>query len=94
MINTPTNDVALTGVNIMKLRNVAGLSIHDLPMIFGFDSPQATNKWQKGTALQTVDNLIILAALRSIRIDDIRATTTILMLGGNALQKWSICLNG
>ena len=64
-------DLALTGANIMKLRKAAGLSVHDLQSSFGFNSPQAIYKWQNGTALPTVDNLVVLASLLGVRIDDI-----------------------
>ena len=43
----PTINLALTGANIMNLRKAAGLSVHDLQMAFGFNSPQAIYKWQK-----------------------------------------------
>ena len=66
----PTINLALTGANIMNLRKAAGLSVHDLQMAFGFNSPQAIYKWQNGTALPTVDNLLVLAALLHVRIDD------------------------
>ena len=71
----PTIDLALTGANIVKLRKAAGLSVHDLQEVFGFNSPQAIYKWQNGTALPTVDNLLVLAALLHVRIDDILITT-------------------
>ncbi len=64
-------DMVLTGANIVKLRTAAGLSVHDLQMIFGFNSPQAIYKWQNGTALPTVDNLVVLAAMLHVRIDDL-----------------------
>ena len=44
-------------------------------MAFGFNSPQAIYKWQNGAALPTVDNLIVLAALFGVLIDDILVTT-------------------
>lgn len=34
-------------------------------------SPQAVAKWQAGTALPTIDNLVILAAMLDTKIDDI-----------------------
>ena len=71
MVDIPTIDLALTGANIMKLRKAAGLSVHDLQSSFGFNSPQAIYKWQNGTALPTVDNLVVLAALLGVRIEDI-----------------------
>ena len=71
MIPFPTVDPVQTGANIVRLRNAAGLTVHDLQMAFGFNSPQAIYKWQNGTALPTVDNLIGLAALLKVHIDDI-----------------------
>ena len=70
----PTIDVMRTGANIVRLRKAAGLTVHDLQMVFGFNSPQAIYKWQNGAALPTVDNLIVLAALLHVRIDDILIT--------------------
>ena len=67
--------MARTGANIMKLRKAAGLSVHDLQLIFGFNSPQAIYKWQNGAALPSIDNLIVLARLLGVRIDDILVTT-------------------
>lgn len=71
MIPIPTVDPIQTGANIVRLRKAAGLTVHDLQMAFGFNSPQAIYKWQAGTALPTVDNLIGLAALLNVHIDDI-----------------------
>ena len=70
----PTINLSLTGANIMNLRKAAGLSVHDLQVAFGFNSPQAIYKWQNGTALPTVDNLLALAALLHVRMDDIIVT--------------------
>lgn len=70
-MNIPTVDLAQTGANIVNLRKAAGLSVADIQMVFGFNSPQAIYKWQNGAALPTVDNLIVLAALFHVRIDDI-----------------------
>lgn len=67
----PTIDLAMTGANIVNLRKAAGLTVRDLQVAFGFNSPQAIYKWQNGTALPTVDNLIGLAVMLHVRIDDI-----------------------
>ena len=74
-MNIPTIDLAQTGANIVNLRKAADLTVADIQMVFGFNSPQAIYKWQNGTALPTVDNLIVLAALLNVRIDDILVTT-------------------
>lgn len=74
-MNIPTVDLALTGANIVNLRKSAGLSVHDVQMVFGFNSQQAIYKWQNGVVLPTVDNLVVLAVLFGVRIDDILVTT-------------------
>ena len=70
----PTIDLAMTGANIVNLRKAAGLTVRDLQAAFGFNSPQAIYKWQNGTTLPTVDNLIGLAVMLHVRIDDILVT--------------------
>ena len=73
-MNFPTINLAMTGANITHLRKSAGLTVRDLQMAFGFNSPQAIYNWQNGTTLPTVDNLIGLAAMLHVRIDDILVT--------------------
>lgn len=63
--------MAATGRNITKLRQDAGLSVKDLQMLFGFTTPQAIYKWQHGTAMPTIDNLVVLAVVFDVPIDDI-----------------------
>ena len=67
----PAIDMMATGRNIKMLREKTGLSVKDLQDIFGFATPQAIYKWQRGTALPTVDNLVVLAAIFGVKIDDI-----------------------
>jgi len=71
MICIPVVDLQKTGQNITRLRVDAGLSVKDLQQILGLNSQQAIYKWQNGQALPTVDNLIVLAAIFHVRIDDI-----------------------
>ena len=49
----------------------AGLTVRDLQEIFGFTTPQAIYKWQHGTAMPAIDNLIVLAAVLHVSIDEI-----------------------
>jgi len=74
MFTIPAIDMAKTGQNIMFLRKRAGLSVRDLQNVFGFATPQAIYKWQNGLALPTIDNLVVLAALLDVSIDDIIVT--------------------
>ena len=71
MNNIPVIDMTATGMNITRLRINAGLTVRDLQAIFGFSTPQAIYKWQRGTTLPTVDNLVVLAAVFGVKIDDI-----------------------
>ena len=67
----PVIDMAATGQNIVRLRKRAGLTVKDLQDIFGFSTPQAIYKWQRGAAMPTVDNLVILAAVFGVTMNDI-----------------------
>lgn len=77
MAGLPTIDMIRTGQNINRLRILAGLTVKDLQDIFGFATPQAIYKWQKGTALPTVDNLVVLASILQVRLDDILVINTV-----------------
>ena len=70
----PTIDMVRTGQNIKRLRKLAGISVKDLQDVFGFGTPQAIYKWQQGLALPTIDNLVVLADLLGVTIDDIIVT--------------------
>ena len=71
MNRIPVINMTATGNNITRLRINAGLTVKDLQDFFGFSTPQAIYKWQRGTALPTVDNLVVLAAVFGVKIDDI-----------------------
>ncbi len=71
MNSIPVIDMIATGINITRMRISAGLTVKDVQDIFGFSTPQAIYKWQRGSALPTVDNLVVLAALFGVKIDDI-----------------------
>jgi transcriptional regulator with XRE-family HTH domain len=47
------------------------MTVKDLQDIFGFATPNAIYKWQHGAALPTLDNLVILAAVFDVPLDDI-----------------------
>ena len=67
----PTIDMTATGKNIVALRKKAGLTVKDVQATFGFANPQAVYNWQNGSAMPTVDNLVILAALFGVTLDNI-----------------------
>ncbi|MBQ4430647.1 MAG: helix-turn-helix transcriptional regulator [Synergistaceae bacterium] len=67
----PVIDLHKTGRNIEKCRKDSGLTVRDLQEYFGFEYPQAIYKWQHGECLPAVDNLLALALLFGIRIEDL-----------------------
>ena len=70
----PIIDTVGTGIRIMNLRKQSGLSVKELQNILGFATPNAIYKWQNGAAMPTLDNLIVLAAIFNVPIDDIIVT--------------------
>lgn len=67
----PTINMVATGMNITRLRKSTGLSVRDLADILGFATPQAVYKWQNGVAMPTLDNLVVLAAIFNVTMDQI-----------------------
>ena len=74
----PSIDLTATGIRIAQLRQQTGLTVRDLQDIFGFNTPQAIYRWQRGLTLPTLDNLVILAAVFGTTLDEIivRTNTT------------------
>ena len=71
----PSIDMAATGSNIVRMRRQTGMSVQDLQQIFGFSTPQAIYKWQRGDAMPTLDNLVVLAAVFGTTLDAIIVRT-------------------
>ena len=71
MFVMPAIDMVATGKNIARLREAAGLTVKDLQDVFGFATPQAIYKWQHGAAMPTIDNLVVLAAVLAVTMDEI-----------------------
>ena len=67
----PSINMAATGNNITQMRRRAGMTVQDLQNIFGFSSLQAIYKWQRGEAMPTIDNLVILASVFDTTMDAI-----------------------
>ena len=67
----PVIDLAGTGRSIELHRRQAGLTVRDLQTYFGFEYPQAIYKWQHGECLPTVDNLLALARLLRVSMEDL-----------------------
>ena len=77
MFEMPFVDTVATGQNIDRLRIAASLSVKDMQMVFGFATPQAIYKWIHGTCMPTIDNLVILAAMLGVTMDEIVVVDTV-----------------
>lgn len=82
MMEIPFVDVVATGRQIDRLRIAAGMSVKDMQMVFGFSTPQAIYKWIHGTSMPTIDNLVILAAMLGVTLDEIVVVETAAMKCG------------
>jgi transcriptional regulator with XRE-family HTH domain len=71
---TPTINMTATGANIKALIRAKGLKVADVQDIFGFNTPQAIFKWMRGDAMPSIDNIVILAHLLNVTIDEIIIT--------------------
>ena len=67
----PTINMAATGANIKALIKNKGLRVADVQIRCGFNTPQAIFKWMRGDAMPSIDNLVILAHLLGVTIDQI-----------------------
>ena len=74
MGNLPRIDMIKTGRNINRLRKKAGMTVKELQEAFGFATPQAIYKWQRGMSLPTVDNLLVLSVLLGVSLDELIIT--------------------
>lgn len=70
----PVIDIEKTGERIKELQADSGLSCVQMLDYFGFNTPQAIYKWRNGESMPTIDNLVILAHIFGVKIDDIIVT--------------------
>ena len=76
MMRVPYINTVATGENINRMRMVAGFTVKDMQAVFGFATPQAIYKWIHGTAMPSIDNLVILAAVLGVTMDEIIVVDT------------------
>lgn len=67
----PQIDMVKTGERITQLRIQNGYSVKDIQECMGFTSPMAVYKWQHGTSLPSLDNLLILAQLFGVSMEEV-----------------------
>ena len=69
-INRPVINVAATAAKIKEYRIRAGYSVREIQHILSFSSPEAVYAYEKGKYLPTIDNMIILADVYGVAVDD------------------------
>ena len=70
-IQRPVVDIKATGVQIKSLRTRCGFTVHDIQAVFGFEYPQAIYSWESGRNIPTIDNLLVLAHLFDVSVEEI-----------------------
>ena len=76
MVRVPYINTVATGENINRMRMEAGFTVKEMQEVFGFTTPQAIYKWIHGTAMPSIDNLVILAAVLGVTMDEIIVVDT------------------
>ena len=72
-MNVPVIDIEATSCRIREARCRTGLSVDEVRQVFGMTNPQSIYKWEEGRCLPTVDNIVILAKLYGVKVDDLIA---------------------
>lgn len=73
----PVLDLAATGTKIKTLMMQKGITARQLQTILGFEYVQGVYAWTQGKNAPSIDNLLILAQVFGVRMDDIIQTTMI-----------------
>ena len=70
----PVINMTATGSNIKTLIKAKGIKVTELQNILGFNTPQSIFKWMRGDAMPSIDNIVILAHILDVPIDEIIIT--------------------
>jgi transcriptional regulator with XRE-family HTH domain len=73
---TTINTIA-TGANIKAMMKARQMTTADIQKACGFGTPQAIFKWFRGDTMPTIDNMVILAEMFDVTVDEIIAVDMI-----------------
>lgn len=73
----PVLDVDATGAKIKSLMKQRGVTPRQLQIILNFPYVQTVYNWFSGKNMPTIDNLIVLAQVLGVTVDDIIVTKTV-----------------
>ena len=60
-----------TGQRIAQVMQEKGVTVRQLQRVYSFEAPNAIYRWLRGSAIPTVDHLVILAHTLDVRVDDL-----------------------
>ena len=75
----PVINIEETSLRLKALREQSNVSVNTLQKLFSFNYPQAIYKWEnpKDKTLPCLDNLIVLAKLYKVSIDELIVTKNV-----------------
>ena len=75
----PVIDVEKTSLKLKKIREKNNIKINVIQKLFNFDHPQAIYEWENpdSKTLPRLDNLVVLARLYDVPIDELVALKTV-----------------
>ena len=73
----PTINLKATGEKIKGLIKANGMTAKDIQEVFGFASPYPVYKWQNGQSLPAIDNLVVLAKIMDVTVDELLVVDTL-----------------
>ena len=73
----PVLDLAATGAKIKTTLKQKGISVRELRVIMDFPYVQTIYNWFAGKNMPTIDNLIVLAKILAVPMDDLIVTNLV-----------------
>lgn len=73
----PALDLEATGAKIKALMKQKGIAVRELKAIMGFPFVQTIYNWFSGKNMPTIDNLVVLAQILGVKMDDLVVTNTV-----------------
>lgn len=71
----PVLNLQATGVQIKKIMNQKGISARQLQSILDFPYVQTVYNWWAGKNMPTIDNLVVLAQILGVKMEDLIVTS-------------------
>ncbi len=73
----PVLDLTATGTKIKTIMKQKGISARELQLIMDFPYVQTIYNWFAGKNMPTIDNLVVLAQILGVTMDDLVVTNLI-----------------